>query len=60
MILLTEQTYQEMVEEFDGFCQACGAEVYGIEPDAKEYECEECGYRGITAYHELFEGVNWS
>ena len=26
-----------------GFCIACGAEHYGCEPDACNYECEECG-----------------
>lgn len=22
-----------------GFCRHCGAEAYGVEPDAHEYEC---------------------
>lgn len=26
-----------------GFCRACGAEVEGVEPDARNEECEECG-----------------
>lgn len=25
-----------------GFCHACGAEAGGVEPDAREYPCEEC------------------
>ena len=26
-----------------GFCLACGNEQDGCEPDARNYECEECG-----------------
>jgi hypothetical protein len=26
-----------------GFCLACGEEAYGVEPDARNYECESCG-----------------
>lgn len=26
-----------------GFCIACGNEQEGCEPDARNYECEECG-----------------
>lgn len=33
------------VEEDDnlGFCLACGEQAFGIEPDARKYECEVCG-----------------
>jgi hypothetical protein len=33
------------VEQDDnaGFCKHCGAEVYGIEPDARLVPCEVCG-----------------
>ena len=30
-------------DEYSGFCWSCGAECYGIEPDASGCECEECG-----------------
>lgn len=26
-----------------GFCNACGIDVEGVEPDAREYQCESCG-----------------
>jgi hypothetical protein len=26
-----------------GFCLDCGADADGVEPDAGEYKCEECG-----------------
>jgi hypothetical protein len=36
-----------------GFCLACGAEAYGVEPDARRYECESCGERKVYAAEEL-------
>lgn len=36
-----------------GFCLACGAEAYGVEPDARKYECEECGERKVYGAEEL-------
>ena len=40
----------EAVEEDDnsGFCTACGEQVYGVEPDACEYDCEACGEKGTV------------
>jgi hypothetical protein len=41
---LTEDMIIEAIESDDyiGFCIECGAEHYGIEPDAREYTCESC------------------
>ena len=36
-----------------GFCLACGAEAYGVEPDARRYECEECGAKKVYGAEEL-------
>lgn len=36
-----------------GFCLACGAEAYGVEPDARNYECEECGACRVFGAEEL-------
>lgn len=36
-----------------GFCIACGAEVDGVEPDAREYECEACGEPAVYGAEEL-------
>jgi hypothetical protein len=36
-----------------GFCLACGAEAYGVEPDARKYECEECGANKVYGAEEL-------
>jgi predicted RNA-binding Zn-ribbon protein involved in translation (DUF1610 family) len=36
-----------------GFCTACGEEVEGVEPDARNYECEVCGERKVYGAEEL-------
>ena len=42
---ITAKRVIEAVQEDDckGFCLACGEDAYGVEPDAENYECEECG-----------------
>jgi hypothetical protein len=42
---ITLERLTEAIEADDclGFCLACGSEAFGVEPDAEEYECEECG-----------------
>ena len=39
--------------EYMGFCLACGDEASGVEPDAREYECESCGARKVYGAEEL-------
>ena len=36
-----------------GFCKACGAEAYGVEPDARNYTCESCGEPSVFGAEEL-------
>ena len=40
-----------------GFCICCGAEVQGVEPDARKYECESCGESGVYGAEELLLSV---
>jgi DNA-directed RNA polymerase subunit RPC12/RpoP len=40
-------------DEYLGYCLACGAEHYGVEPDARRYECEECGQRKVFGAEEI-------
>lgn len=43
-------------DDHRGFCLSCGAEAYGVEPDAEGYECEECEEpRVMGAENCLFE-----
>lgn len=36
-----------------GFCLECGLEHYGMEPDARECECESCGERRVFGAEEI-------
>ncbi len=45
-------THERIIEAIDraqtsldnpGFCRSCGEEQDGCEPDARNYECENCG-----------------
>jgi hypothetical protein len=42
-----------------GFCLACGEESYGVEPDARRYECESCGERKVYGAEEILLMVGW-
>lgn len=51
----TLEQIMEAVEEDDniGFCTACGEQAYGVEPDARNYECESCGAKKVFGAEEL-------
>jgi predicted RNA-binding Zn-ribbon protein involved in translation (DUF1610 family) len=52
---LTLDTIMEAVEADDnlGYCLACGAENGPVEPDARGYECAECGEHKVYGAEEL-------
>jgi len=52
---ITEERITEACESDDhmGFCIKCGADAYGVEPDAREYECEACGEQAVFGAQEL-------
>ena len=43
----------ENEEEYIGFCIACGAEAYDVEPDARRYECDSCGKEKVYGAQEI-------
>lgn len=43
----------EMDENCEGFCLACGNIQQGVEPDATKYECEDCGAHKVYGAAEL-------
>ncbi len=43
----------EAMENMCGFCVACGAERACCEPDARKYECDECGEKKVYGAEEL-------
>ena len=52
---ITIDRIMEAVESGEdmGFCLACGDEAYGVEPDARKYECESCGASKVYGAEEL-------
>jgi hypothetical protein len=44
---------QEMIENCQGFCLACGETQDGVEPDARRYKCECCGEEKVYGAENL-------
>lgn len=44
---------EAMDAEGQGFCLACGEVQDGVEPDARQYECEHCGEHKVYGTAEL-------
>ena len=40
-------------DENIGFCIECGAERESCEPDARKYQCEECGECAVYGAQEI-------
>jgi hypothetical protein len=53
MITITTDDYMDMCSDHGGYCLACGMDAYGIEPDARNYKCEECGKTEVFGIEEL-------
>lgn len=41
--------YESHRDDYDGYCEGCDAVTNygGVEPDARNYECEECGKKAV-------------
>ena len=50
---MSESEYLCAADNYEGRCVACGAEAYGVEPDAREYTCEECEKPRVYGLEEL-------
>ena len=50
---LTAEEYQDMDDSSEGFCLSCGEIAYGVEPDARNYTCDECGDTKVYGTSEL-------
>jgi len=44
---------QEMDDDSQGFCLACGNTADGVEPDARRYTCDCCGAAKVYGAAEL-------
>lgn len=53
MKTFTIEEIETAIMDYNGFCVACGAEVYNVEPDARRYTCECCGKDKVYGAEEL-------
>lgn len=51
--VLTEDEFRHARNEDRGFCLACGAEAFNVEPDARCLPCEGCGAAKVYGIEEL-------
>ena len=48
---MNDRKIAEHISNYDGFCIKCGAiKNGGVEPDAVNYRCEECGERSVVGF----------
>lgn len=47
------ETIEDGIENYTGYCVRCGAEKDACEPDARKYECDECGALAVYGAEEL-------
>jgi len=52
-IKITEEEYNDMRGNGGGFCLDCGIEAFGIEPDARNYTCDDCEADEVFGIEEL-------
>ena len=50
---MSESEFRYAANDYEGRCTACGAEAYGVEPDARKYTCEECDEPRVYGLEEL-------
>jgi hypothetical protein len=53
MKTITLEQFEEAQELLLGFCVNCGAERECCEPDAREYDCSECGLNKVYGAEEF-------
>lgn len=52
-IQMTQEDYMYASEDYEGYCTTCCEPAYGVEPDARGYECEACGAEEVYGMEEL-------
>ena len=50
---IPENEYIRLADDLGGVCLLCGAEAYGVEPDARRYRCESCNLAFVYGAEEL-------
>lgn len=54
MIKISEDEFEELQESHGGICRSCGShQIGGVEPDARNYLCDDCGANEVFGAEEL-------
>lgn len=53
VLAIAMEEYVELSESGGGICLGCEARAFGVEPDARNYTCEECGEPQVFGAEEL-------
>lgn len=52
VLVMDADEFRQTSDDFGGFCLACGWVAEGVEPDARGYECEDCGAAKVYGLEE--------
>jgi predicted RNA-binding Zn-ribbon protein involved in translation (DUF1610 family) len=50
---MTVEEFRAASDGYEGRCVICGATRYNCEPDARKYDCPECGENAVYGLEEL-------
>lgn len=50
---MTESEFVGLDNDNEGLCVFCGESAFGVEPDARKYDCEGCDKKGVYGAQEL-------
>jgi hypothetical protein len=53
MVKITLEEVECAMEQGAGICTQCGSEQLCVEPDAENYECEQCGEFAVCGAEEI-------
>lgn len=57
-MILSELEYRDLCDQYMGVCTECEALRNECEPDAENYECEECGAHSVMGIEQaLMSGL---
>jgi predicted RNA-binding Zn-ribbon protein involved in translation (DUF1610 family) len=51
-IEMTEEEYQDLVDDYCGVCLSCEEIADNVEPDATNYKCDSCGKNTVFGIEE--------
>lgn len=51
--MITLEEYEDLTSGYMGYCTSCGFTQEGVEDDAQNYECDDCGESTVFGAGEL-------